>query len=75
MLIRYNETGRLAKDSLIDGFGGDGGTAGLGGKLLHGRPIFDGGLMPDGFRSLIFYVYARSYVTLKRENNGLVKFE
>lgn len=44
------------KNSLICGLGGEGGTAGLGGKLLHGRPILEGGLSPDGFGSAIFYI-------------------
>lgn len=54
MQICCNVIYKLVKDLLIDGLGGDGGTAGLGGKLLHGRPIFDGGLIPDGFGSVIF---------------------
>lgn len=54
MHIQYNIINKFIKDLLIDGLGGDGGTAGLGGKLLHGRPIFDGGLIPDGFGSDIF---------------------
>lgn len=64
------------KNSLIDGLGCGGGIAGLGGWLLHGRPIIDGGLNPDGFGSAIFYIRAYYYVTLKHEINiGLVKLK
>lgn len=46
----------LAKNSLVDGLNGDGGIAGLGGIVEQGRPIFDGGLSPDGFGSVMLYV-------------------
>lgn len=46
----------VAKDSLDDGLGEEGGIAGLGGMVEHGLPIFDGGLNPDGFGSVMFYV-------------------
>lgn len=44
------------KDSLDDGLGEEGGIAGLGGIVEHGLPIFEGGLSPDGFGSVMFYV-------------------
>lgn len=75
MHIQCDIINKFAKDSLIDGLGGDGGTAGLGGKLLHGRPIFEGGLIPDGFESVIFYVCTHCYITLKHTNEGLIKLK
>lgn len=42
------------KNSLVVGLNGEGGIAGLGGMVEQGRPIFDGGLSPDGFGSVIF---------------------
>ena len=65
----------LGKNSLSDSLGGEGGTAGLGGRLLHGRPIFDGGLNPDGFGSAILYTPTPCYVTLQHGNNWLVKLK
>lgn len=75
MHIQCDIINKFTENSLIDGLGGDGGTAGLGGKLLHGRPIFEGGLIPDGFGSVIFYVYTHCYITLKHANEGLIKLK
>ena len=74
MHVQCNVIDKFIKDSLIDGLGGDGGTAGLGGKLLHGRPIFEGGRIPDGFGSVIFYICTHCYITLKHESDELIKF-
>lgn len=47
----------FGQDSLLDGLGEEGGIAGLGGIVEHGLPIFVGGLNPDGFGSVMFYVH------------------
>jgi len=47
----------FVKDSLAAGLGDEGGIAGLGGMVEQGLPILDGGLSPDGFSSVIFYVH------------------
>lgn len=44
-------------DSLDDGLGEEDGIAGLGGMVEHGLPIFDGGLNPDGFGSVMLCVF------------------
>lgn len=77
-LAEYKELNRIsifAKNSLSDSLGGEGGTAGLGGRLLHGRPIFDGGLNPDGFGSAILHTPTPCYVTLQHGSNWLVKLK
>lgn len=38
------------------GLNGEGGIAGLGGMVEQGLPIFDGGLSPEGFGSIMLYV-------------------
>lgn len=55
--MRVNDIYVVVKDSLDDGLGEEGGIAGLGGMVEHGLPIFDGGLNPDGFGSVMLYVF------------------
>lgn len=62
------ERHNFVKDSLDAGLNGEGGIAGLGGMVEQGRPIFDGGLSPDGFGSVMLYVLT---ITLHCNNNKL----
>jgi len=47
----------FVKDSLFAGLGEEDGIAGRGGIVEQGLPIFDGGLNPDGFGSVMFYTF------------------